>query len=211
MNGSEKTPWIRVTSFHGGGGKGGFFIPEKGEEVIIGFEGARAEKPYVIGCVYNGKAKTEFSNADNDLKVIQTRSGNKIVFDDKEGSILVHDKGGNAIALDGKGNISVSSKASIGLSVGKSSISMKSDGTIGISGVNITIKGESILSLGSKDVTMQSGTASVATLAAGNKAMVDGVETSVNGNNTVTVSGNSKATLSATGMAVIEGAVVKLN
>ena len=28
MNGVEKTPWIRVTSPHGGGGKGMFFIPE---------------------------------------------------------------------------------------------------------------------------------------------------------------------------------------
>ena len=34
MNGAEKTPWIRVTSPHGGQDKGMYFMPEIGEEVI---------------------------------------------------------------------------------------------------------------------------------------------------------------------------------
>uniref|UniRef100_UPI00286E1679 type VI secretion system Vgr family protein n=1 Tax=Flavobacterium sp. TaxID=239 RepID=UPI00286E1679 len=37
-NNSEKTPWIRMTNPHAGGGKGMYFIPEIGEEVLIGFE-----------------------------------------------------------------------------------------------------------------------------------------------------------------------------
>mgnify|MGYP003546736358 FL=1 len=212
MNGSEKSPWIRILAGHAGGGKGMYVIPEIDEEVIVGFEGANPVKPYMIGSVYNSKANNSFANKDNDVKaLLQTRSGNKIIFNDKDGSILVEDKGGNKMMIDGKGNISISSKSSIGLSCGSSSISMKSDGTIGISGINITISGENIGSSGSTECVMQSGSASVATKSGGNKAIVSGLDTSVNGDNTVTVSGNSKATLSATGMAVIEGAVVKLN
>lgn len=113
MDGSEKTPWVRVTSPHAGGGKGGFFMPEKGEEVIVGFEGDQAEKPYVIGAVYNGKAKSDFSNAENDLKVIQTRSGHLIKFDDKAGaeSITIKDKEENIFKIDtAGGSISISDK-----------------------------------------------------------------------------------------------------
>ena len=113
MNGTEKTPWIRVTSPHGGGGKGMFFIPEVGEEVIVGFEGDSPTKPYIIGTVYHGKASNTYSNGGNDVKALQTRSGNKVVMNDKDGSVFVEDKAGNSILIDGAGNITVKSSNTV--------------------------------------------------------------------------------------------------
>jgi type VI secretion system secreted protein VgrG len=107
MNGTEKTPWIRVTSPHGGGGKGMFFIPEVGEEVIVGFEGDSPTKPYIVGTVYHGKASNTYSNGGNDVKALQTRSGNKVVMNDADGSVFIEDKDGNSVMLDGAGNITV--------------------------------------------------------------------------------------------------------
>ena len=46
MTDAEKSPWLRVTSPHGGDGKGMFFIPEIGEEVIVGFEGNSPTKAF---------------------------------------------------------------------------------------------------------------------------------------------------------------------
>ena len=109
-----KSPWLRITSPHGGGNKGMFFIPEIGEEVIVGFEGDSATKPYIIGTVYHSKAKTSFSNAQNDLKVLQTRSGHILEFNDKDGaeSITVKDKNNNIITIDTpKGCIMIEDKA----------------------------------------------------------------------------------------------------
>jgi type VI secretion system secreted protein VgrG len=113
MNGAEKTPWIRVTSPHGGGEKGMFFIPEIGEEVIAGFEGDSAVKPYVIGTVYHGAASNAFSNAGNDVKALQTRSGNKVIMNDAAGSVFVQDKDGNSVLIDGAGNITVKANKTI--------------------------------------------------------------------------------------------------
>ncbi|WP_300602219.1 type VI secretion system Vgr family protein [Niabella sp.] len=104
MNGSERTPWIRVTTPHAGGGKGMFLLPEVGEEVIVGFEGDSATKPYVIGAVYHGKANNSFGNAGNDVKALQSRSGNKLVLNDNEGSVHLTDKGGADMKFDGAGN-----------------------------------------------------------------------------------------------------------
>jgi Uncharacterized protein conserved in bacteria len=115
MNGTEKTPWIRVTSPHGGGGKGMFFIPEIGEEVIVGFEGDSPTKPYVVGTVYHGKASNSFGTGGNDVKALQTRSGNKVLMNDKDGSVLVEDKDGNSVLMDGAGNITV--KANIKVTI----------------------------------------------------------------------------------------------
>jgi type VI secretion system secreted protein VgrG len=113
MNGTEKTPWIRVTSPHGGGGKGMFFIPEVGEEVIVGFEGDSPIKPYIIGTVYHGKASNTYSNGGNDVKALQTRSGNKVIMNDKDGSVFVEDKDGNSMLIDGAGNITVKSNKTV--------------------------------------------------------------------------------------------------
>ena len=136
MNGAEKSPWIRVTSPHGGGGKGMYIIPEIGEEAIVGFEGDSPTKPYVIGTVYHSKAKSSFGNSGNDVKAFQSRSGTKVLLNDAAGSVFVEDKGGNSMLIDGAGNITTSSKESITLSCGQSVIVMKKDGTITINGKN---------------------------------------------------------------------------
>lgn len=108
-----QTPWVRVVSAAGGGDKGLFMMPELGEEVIVDFEGGNPEQPYAIGSTYNGKAKSSFGGAGNNVKALKTRSGNIIQMDDAAGSITVTDKNGSTMAMDGTGNITVSSKTLI--------------------------------------------------------------------------------------------------
>ncbi|PID67628.1 MAG: hypothetical protein CR968_05680 [Flavobacteriia bacterium] len=99
----EQTPWIRIVTPHAGGDKGFHFIPEVGEEVLIGFEGGNAEHPYVMGSLYNGTGKAEaFMSGTNDIKVIRTRSGHTIALNDKEDSefINITDKKGNLITIN---------------------------------------------------------------------------------------------------------------
>lgn len=203
MGGTEKSPWLRITGGHGGGGKGMFFIPELNEEVIVGFEGNSPTKPYVIGSVYNSNHKTEFSNKDNDVKAIQTRSGNKIVMNDKEGSVFVEDKGSNSIKIDGKGNINVLSAESIVLTCGESKIEMKKDGTINITGKKVTVNAQ-------EKATVVSKQASFTADGNGGEAKVDGVNTKVNGSASAKVSG-AKTDISASGNVAVKGALITLN
>ena len=108
-----QTPWIRVVSASGGGDKGMFIMPEVGEEVITEFEGGNPEQPFVLGATYNGGAKSSYGNAGNDMKALKTRSGNTILLNDATGSITVTDKNGSSMAMDGAGNITVSSQTLI--------------------------------------------------------------------------------------------------
>jgi type VI secretion system secreted protein VgrG len=119
MNQSEKTPWIRMMMPHAGGGKGAFFIPEKGEEVIVAFENNNPTKPYVQGAIYNSSQNNQFSNKGNDIKTIQTRSGTKLRMNDAEGSVFVEDPSGNTWFMDGKGNIKVNAPNNMSITVGK--------------------------------------------------------------------------------------------
>jgi len=110
------TPWLRMTNPHSGGGKGFYFIPEVGEEVLVAFEGGNAEKPFVLGAMYNGGASSGYAASDNSVKAIHTRSGHIIKFTEDE-SILITDKSGNEIILDTVGsNISISAPQTINIS-----------------------------------------------------------------------------------------------
>src|SRR5690606_21590080 len=97
------TPWLRISMPYTGADKGMYFVPEVGEEVVVGFENGNAEKPYVMGSLYHGKAKPDsFANQSNDIKAIKTRSGHIIELNDESGSetITISDKTQNLIKIN---------------------------------------------------------------------------------------------------------------
>jgi type VI secretion system secreted protein VgrG len=118
MNQQEESPWLRVCSPHSGNGKGMFFVPEKGEEVIVGFEADSPEIPFIHGTVHNGGERHDFSNDGNDVKVLRTRSGTRIIYNDKQGSITIADPSGNIWFMDGAGNIEVTAPKNFTLNAG---------------------------------------------------------------------------------------------
>jgi type VI secretion system secreted protein VgrG len=98
------TPYVPMVHPHGGGEKGFYIIPEVGERVFVDFQGGNAEMPVVFGSMYHRNEKSGYVTPKNDMKVMHTRSGIKIVFNDAEGSLLIEDPSGNRYFMDGKGN-----------------------------------------------------------------------------------------------------------
>jgi len=117
--GSKSSDWMRLIQPHSGAGKGFYFIPEIGEEVLVGFEGANAQAPYVMGAQYNGKQISGYNTPKNDIKAIQTRSGIKIIFNDDENSLLIEDPSGNKYFMDGKGNTFVTAPKNMTFDIGE--------------------------------------------------------------------------------------------
>lgn len=80
--------WVPVVSPFSGSKWGQYFLPEKGDMVLLAFEGGSVEKPYVIGCIPRSNDSFLKTSADeqNQKKNIVTRHGNKLCFTDcKEG------------------------------------------------------------------------------------------------------------------------------
>ena len=103
----ELTPWLRIVTPHAGGEKGFHFIPEIDEEVLIGFEGGNAERPYVLGTLYTGGANPAgWNTQNNDVKALRTRSGHTIELNDADGSefIMITDKNRNIIHINTANN-----------------------------------------------------------------------------------------------------------
>jgi uncharacterized protein involved in type VI secretion and phage assembly len=126
-----ETGWIRMTTPHAGADRGFMFMPEKGDEVLVAFEHGDAERPYVVGCLWNGvdqAPRSEFWGGDienNDVKRIVTKSGHRIQLSDKEGKEAI------VIATPSKLKIAMLEKAD---ETGRSMILMHSaDGDIFVS------------------------------------------------------------------------------
>jgi uncharacterized protein involved in type VI secretion and phage assembly len=96
---SPESTWCRVAQPAAGAGRGFYWLPHVNDEVLVAFERGEAHTPYVIGSLWNGKDKPmEGAYTDENTTVmIQTKSGHKIILDDKSGSekIVIADKSGN--------------------------------------------------------------------------------------------------------------------
>jgi type VI secretion system secreted protein VgrG len=87
--------------------RGFVFIPEVGDNVMLGFHHNNPNQPFVLGSLFNGQTGTG-GGEENHLKSIFMRGGSTITFNELEKSILIKDPSGNTWFMDGAGNISVS-------------------------------------------------------------------------------------------------------
>lgn len=82
--------WATVIAPYADGEQGYQMLPEIGSTVVVGFEAGYPDHPYLVGSAWNGRSPMPVapSNA-NDLRVIQTRSGTRLEFDDTPGAVAV--------------------------------------------------------------------------------------------------------------------------
>lgn len=163
LNATEQGIWARLATLYTANEGGAFFIPEIGNEVVLGYVNNDPGFPIVLGSLYSSKNKpayelTEKNNIkaivtkekltiefDDEKKTIQisTPEENKIVISDEDKSIVLSDATGNTVELNSEGvlidsakDISIKSKGKLALdATGEISITSKAD--ITISGLNI--------------------------------------------------------------------------
>ena len=97
--------WARVSAPMAGAQRGIFFLPEKEDEVLVAFEHGDPARPYVLGALWNGRDLPPAPNTDgeNNLRLIKTRSGHTVRFDDTEGAEkieLIDASGTSSLVID---------------------------------------------------------------------------------------------------------------
>ena len=160
-----QTGWVRVMTPDGGSSKdvrsnrGFVFIPEVGDQVLLGFRHGDPARPYVMGSLFNGVTGGGGGQGNN-CKSLTTRSGSSLKLDDSAGSVTLHDKGGVSMNFDGAGNQTLATKASATTTVGKdaSLLQMDKDGNIELkANTKITLKIEGSKIIITKDkITLES-------------------------------------------------------
>ena len=106
LSDDNESDWVRIATFMAGNQRGGYFLPEVGDEALVAFEHGDINRPYVIGFLWNGVDKPPEANSDgkNSIRKITSRSGHEIIFNDdadqKQEKLEIHTKAGHTIVLD---------------------------------------------------------------------------------------------------------------
>lgn len=108
LSSTDMTEWIPIIMAGAGKNRGWFFIPEIDDEVLVMFEYGDINKPLMVGALWNGKDKPPEKNpGGNHRRVIKSRAGSKITFDDEGGKekVVIEDgKGVAKITIDSVAN-----------------------------------------------------------------------------------------------------------
>ena len=150
QQGDMHTGWVRVMTPDAGksgdvsSNRGFVFIPEVGDQVLLGFRHGDPARPYVMGSLFNGSTGGG-GGQGNKCKSLTTRSGSSLKLDDSDGSVTLHDKRSSvSMNFDGAGNstfssntshtVNAGSNASTNVGEGASVLNMNSGGSISLSG-----------------------------------------------------------------------------
>jgi uncharacterized protein involved in type VI secretion and phage assembly len=93
----------RVASFMAGSERGGFFMPEEGDEVVVGFERGNLDQPVILGALWSDVDEPPpqaDATASNNVRTIVSRGGHEFTFDDDANTVLIKTAEGPSILLE---------------------------------------------------------------------------------------------------------------
>jgi len=84
-------PWARLAMLMAGMGRGTYFIPQIGDEVLIAFNHGDVREPYILGTLWNttDRPPTLLPTDAVTKRAIRTPLGHELVFDDALQSITI--------------------------------------------------------------------------------------------------------------------------
>jgi phage baseplate assembly protein gpV len=105
MGGDAPSAPARMMMPNAGNKRGMYWMPEIGDEVVVGFENGDSNAPIILGALYNAESPTPDQakpSGDNNVRTIVSRSGHEITLDDSPGSgkIKLKTKDGRSLTLD---------------------------------------------------------------------------------------------------------------
>ena len=189
--------WARLATYYASSGCGNFFIPEVGDEVIVGCINQDPSSPIILGSLYSSKNKMpDEITSDNYIKTIVTKSKMKIIFDDENSIMTLKTPNGNSIEISDKGkSITLTDQNSNTINMGENGIAISSS-------KDITLSAKGSVKINSTADT---------TVKATGDAKISALNISAQANTGLTLKGNATAELSCSGMTTIKGALVKIN
>jgi uncharacterized protein involved in type VI secretion and phage assembly len=202
VDGALVTDWARLATVGAGPSSGIEFLPEIGDEVVVGFEGGDVRRPVVLGGLHGTKAAIP-SAVTRDRKVdrrrIVSRRGHVIEMGDgtaeAEEFIRLHLKGEQVSLRLGKdrADLTMPSGKPLKIKVGDTFLEMDGNGAVKIEGTTITIKAQQKVTVEGNEVVLK-GT---------QKVSASAIEAELKG--------QAKATVEGAAQTVIKGGMVQIN
>jgi uncharacterized protein involved in type VI secretion and phage assembly len=100
--------WATLLTPYADDNQGFEFLPAVNTQVVIAFEAGNMRRPYIVGSCWNGaQALPEAPATPNDKRVIHTRAGSRLEFDDTGGAakVTLSMRNGHELVLDEGGQL----------------------------------------------------------------------------------------------------------
>ncbi len=197
--------WARWVQPYATSGAGQFFVPEVGDEVVLGFLNEDPRFPVILGSLYSSQKAPPYTPAEeNPIKAIVTKNQLKIEFDDKNKVLTITTPGENKVIFSDKDqNITLQDQNSNKVAMSSSGIEMNSPADIKITAQgNVNISGTAGVKISSDASVEVSGTA-------GTK--ISGLEVKISADTSFSASGGAEASVSGGGQLALKGAMVMIN
>lgn len=189
--------WVRIAAPYASSNAGVVFLPEPGDEVVLGFLGNDPTAAVVIGSLHSSQLTAPFTpDEQNTDKGIVTRSQLKMTFDDVKKVMVISTPGGHTVTLsDDEQSVTIVDSNANKMEMTNSGISLSSPG-------NISIKADQKVSISGQSGIDISSPASVS---------MSGMSVSIDADTSLSASGGSDASFSASGTTTVKGAMVMIN
>jgi uncharacterized protein involved in type VI secretion and phage assembly len=102
-DGDAVRAWATLLSPYADNDQGFEMLPAVDTQVVIAFEAGDLRRPYILGSAWNGvESQPEAPQAANNKRLIKTRSGSLLEFDDTEGAakVTLSMRSGHKLVLD---------------------------------------------------------------------------------------------------------------
>jgi Rhs element Vgr protein len=193
--------WARLTNFYSTSSAGAFFMPEVGDEVVVGFLNEDPRYPIILGSMYSADNNKPFDGLDpdekNTIKAFVSKSGINIQFDDENKVLTLQTPSANtAIFSDEDKQITIKDQNNNSIVMSESGITIKSDKDITVQATqNLTLKGD-------QGVTIESS---------GGDVQIKGMNIKETAQMEYSAEGSMTASLQGGTQTTIKGAMVMIN
>lgn len=201
-----ETTWARTLQLGGKNG-GSLLIPEVNDEVLVGFEQGRVERPFVLGGLYNGVDKPAEADVDNvdgtsgaiSRRAIASRSGHRMEMFDASGGAnglrlrtaddayeINLDQQGGSILIKSNGSVTVEGGGDVSVTAG-GNLNLDARGSFSLKANSVSIEGQSSVEV--KTATFAVDAQGQAEVKASGPVSISGAMAELKGSATTTVSG----------------------
>lgn len=189
--------WARLASFWAGSGYGSFFIPDVGDEVIVGFFNNDPCHAVILGSLYSSKQKPPAElTKENNIRTLLTKSKIKVEFEEEKKILTIETPGKNKVVLsDEAKGIQLTDQHN-------NRIVMDGNGIVIESAKDLTLKAKMNIVVDAGNNLEEKAKTNVT---------LKGLKIEAAAQTELTLKGNAKAELSAAGQTVVKGAMVMIN
>jgi uncharacterized protein involved in type VI secretion and phage assembly len=195
---SGKGLWARLAHFYATNEAGQFFMPEIGDEAVLGFLNDDPNFPMILGTVYSNTHVAPYvPDEENTYKAIVTNSHMKIEFEDVKRILTIWTPNENyMIFSDDEGTITIEDE-------NKNKMVMSADG------INMYTPKDFVL-LADANISIEAGS-NIEVKAGANYKCEAGANWDAKAGANLTAEGSAMATLKAGGQTIVKGGMVMIN